>query len=76
MNFGNITDTRGQTLPEFIFKMENVPPQIGSEAEAAVILAAGVAASVMTASIVSSNFALSLVLGASLSSVWSLLNSQ
>ena len=75
INFGNFTDVNGLRLNETVLMIEELPPQIGSALEAQSIKAAGKAATGATGVLMSSNFAANVALSASLSQVWSLLNS-
>ena len=58
IRFGNITDIYGGVLPEVTLKIEEMPPQIGSNSEAVAIQAVGEAAVVSTVILMSSTFSL------------------
>jgi len=71
-----LTDAYGQKLQESIFKLEELPPQIGSVLEANLISTVTTTASVLTVTFASYSFVQNTVLSASLNQLWSMINSQ
>ena len=66
-DFGNIKDTNGKFLPENIFKIVAIPPQIDSAQTATIIKTAGLVTITFMGGILGSNVALTALTGACLS---------
>ena len=60
MRFGNFTDTGGEALPDDILKIEEIPPQIGSDKIAAAITQLGETILASMATIMASSMALNM----------------
>jgi len=66
MRFSSAKDINGASLPEIVFKMESMPRQFGSAAEAEAIQEAATTSTATTGTFMGSNAALNLIISASL----------
>ena len=74
MNLEKYTDSDGLSLPRNLTLTAFIPRQIASEAEAASIESAGSSTEDTTASIMISNFIVTLIMAGSLNQLWSMMN--
>lgn len=76
LNFSNFTDSKGVPMPDFEFLVENVPMQERSDSEAELSESIAVGALATLGFITGTGFVLNMLISASLSQLWSMINSQ